>query len=324
MNKEFFSRFCHDHDFEFVKSLDENKRKDTAVLLVKSKTSNKNSVLKFYGSLAPSYSKEAIQKEINFYQQHNSEFLLTPVCLGENFICLEYYSGNPLRDEIDSKLFQESQNFDDIVLLEKARNMLDWFHYLEKGLFAANKTEAKFIVESIFDRIGNLMSSGPKKTTRPNFEYFILRQIYKILSPRFKNNLTKLINSWTQKNYNLLSKFGHNDLHCRNILTDKKIKTLKIIDFENLSSPGSWLSDLLYFYVTLYACFSSNRNMKEKIKKQTIHHIKEREPRFTMNEINNLINMFFLAAEVNSRWRLHDKGIKFNKIILFALSLFKF
>jgi len=319
MNENFLSQFCKEKDFIFIKSLNTNFRKNTAVVLVKSKLNDTYFVLKIYGEKGTL----GLNNELSFYEKYNSAFILKPKIIGKNFICLDYFDGS-LRDIIDQKLNSNSNTFENLQFLKNLQKMFDWFHTLEQEYFSVSPLTKNLVIDSIVDRIGNLIASGPKGTTRPSFEYFLLRQIYKLFFKKFKKNLEILINDWTLKNYNLLSKFSHNDLHCRNILIEKNTKNFKIIDFENLTSPGAWISDLLYFYATLYACFLSDHKIKEEIRKHAIQHIIHRENRLNQNDIKKLVEIFFLSAEVNSRWRLNNQGINFTKILNFAFLLLKF
>jgi Ser/Thr protein kinase RdoA (MazF antagonist) len=59
----------------------------------------------------------------------------------------------------------------------------------------------------------------------------------------------------------MMNDIGHYDLHSENVLVGK---TCKIIDFGNYKKPGIWISDLLYFYSTIYASFSSNDIYQKK------------------------------------------------------------
>ena len=104
------------------------------------------------------------------------------------------------------------------------------------------------------------------------------------------------------------------------VLIDKNLK-LKLIDFEKLSIPGIWVSDTLYFYATLYALVSSQRNMKKKVKKMAYDYIHKKEPKIETNDINHLIDIFCFAGESNSRFRLHNNGIKLSAILNFVLSI---
>lgn len=321
MDKKYILNFCKEKDFEYVKSLDSNDRKDTAVILVKSNIDQNHFVIKFFGNHAPKYSIDSIKKEISFYKNNKSEFLLNSKITGDNFICLEYL-GHSLFDIIEKKIQNNSEKIFDDEFLKNIKRILDWFHSLDDE-YTYSKKNNKLVIDSLFERFGNLISSGPKGTHRPNFEYFILRQLYKLFSSKLKKNLTNIVNLWSQKNCKILSAFGHNDLHCRNILSSEDAKNLKIIDFENLKTPGSWLSDMLYFYATLHACFSSKSEFKIKIKKQALFHIQNKENKLHQKEISYLVDLFFLAAEVNSRWRINSSGIKFGKIFHLGYMLFR-
>ena len=62
---------------------------------------------------------------------------------------------------------------------------------------------------------------------------------------------------------------------------------------------------------------SSKSHLQNKIQDQACQHICSFEPRLDSNEIRKIVNLFCISAESNSRFRLHNKGIKIGKILEF-------
>ena len=60
-----------------------------------------------------------------------------------------------------------------------------------------------------------------------------------------------------------------------------------------------------------------------KIKDEVFKYILQKEPKLNSINTKQLINLFCLAAEVNSRFRLVDKGLKLNKIFAFVIAIIR-
>ena len=164
--------------------------------------------------------------------------------------------------------------------------MLNWFHNLQSDSGKMTNEQKNLIYNSWFDRIGNLLSSGPKGTSKPKFESFLLRQIFKIFSEKLKLKFIKIVQNWEYNNLHIISHYGHNDLHCNNVLSNYSLTKLKLIDFENISSPGVWLTDTLYFFANLHALFFSKHHIQEKIKDEVFKYILQKEPKLNSININ--------------------------------------
>ena len=140
-----------------------------------------------------------------------------------------------------------------------------------------------------------------------------------LLNSNLKRKLSKIVQVWLDNNIQFVSAYAHNDLHCNNVIIDKE-KNLHLIDFENLHSPGVWICDVLYFYATLFALFSSKPKIQNTIKKTAFNHIKLQQLNLAEN-LCNLLDIFCRAADANSRFRLQKKGINIFKILSFFQSL---
>ena len=322
MNKKDLEIFCSSHGFILSKILDSNKRKDTVIILVEEKSSKFRFVVKIYGESAPENTKRLFKNEIEFYANNKSKYIPKMIITDKNFLVLNYIDGKTIREYIDFNRIQnndEKPNVD--YLLVESIGVLDWFYSLGKGVFESTQENVNLILDTLMGRIRNLIKSGPKNTSRSKFEDLMLNLMLKVFFPLIKKKIKKRILVWRNNNFKILSSYGNTDLHVNNFLVDSN--GLKLIDFENIISPGVWLSDILYFYASFYACFYS-KTEKEKIKTHAYNHILKIEPKFKRVDIISLLDIFCSSAEANSRFRLHDKGLKINKIMSFILFVIRF
>lgn len=319
MELEIIKNFCLENNFKLVKILSSNLRKDTAVVLV-TKENNKF-ILKIHGQEIPKVFKKKFDNELLFYSKNSGDNLLALISSGDNYFLLSFY-GRAIRDLLDDVIDSEWTEIKENNLLQATLSLSDWFFFKNSKNFVPNNDEQNLTVEALFDRIGNLVSSGPPNTVRPKFEYFILRQVFKIIRGSLQKKLKKLIINWSIKNSKLMSENGHNDFHIRNVLSDETFKKLKLIDFENYASPGTWIAEILYFYATLHVCFYTKPIFQKQIENNLIDFIIKKEPQINEEELYSLFRVFCLAAEVNSRFRLRNQGIKFSSIIQFSLSVY--
>jgi hypothetical protein len=170
------------------------------------------------------------------------------------------------------------------------------------------------ILNTLLDRIGNLITSGPKGTNRSNSEAFILRRFFKKNLKDLETNLEKIVDTWLKDKIKILSHYGHYDLHCNNFLSNQDFSEIRLIDFENIKSPGIWISDIIYFHATLYGLLSSKKQLQNEIKNNAFEYICQVEPKFDQDQIKKIVDLFCSAADANSRFRLYNKGIKINKM----------
>jgi|TARA_B110000438_G_scaffold302454_1_gene360177 hypothetical protein len=317
MDEKYIQIFCDKKKYQLIKIIDFNKRKDTATLHAKIPNTNKNILIKIFGSNAPPKVISSFKSEIEFYKNNSSLQCISNFINSEqNFFVIELFNGDTLPKIINSYFF--IRNEDDLSnIFSQIKLIFNEFYNFEVETTVINKNTKKFVVESLIDRLGNLITSGPKGSERSNFEAFILRQFYKKNLKNLEKKLNIIIESWIKKNYKIHTSYGHNDLHCNNFLSNTNFSDSKIIDFENLTYPGIWISDLLYFYGTLFALLSSKKHLQNEIQNQACEHICSYEPRFNPNEIYKIVKLFCISAESNSRFRLYNKGIKMNKILQF-------
>jgi hypothetical protein len=317
MNKKYIQNFCDTKKYELIKILDFNERKDTYTLLAKISNTYDNIFIKLFGPNASSKVELSFKSEIKFYKNNSSlQCICKLIHYEKNFFVIEFFQGDTLPKIIDSHFFIKNNN-DLSDIFSQINLIFENFYNFNQNFSPISENEKKFVADSFIDRLGNLITSGPKGTKKSNFESFILRQFYKKNYKDLEKNLNKILNSWIQKNYKIISSYGHNDLHCNNFLTNNDFSNSKIVDFENLRYPGIWISDLLYFYGTFFALMSSKSHLQNKIQDQACQHICSFEPRLDSNEIRKIVNLFCISAESNSRFRLHNKGIKIGKILEF-------
>ena len=319
MNKINFKNFCESKNFELIKIINFNKRKDSAILLVKSKN-DQNFVIKIYGNNAPEEIKKSFQIEINFYKNFNFNGIPKLFDYGNHFFILEYFEGLSLTESVE-KFFLNPNKFDKFYFSNSILSTFDWFYDLKSGIHSAKNNQKKFIIDSFLDRLGNLLTSGLKDSKKSKLESFFLRRFYKNNFKLLEMGLTKIVDYWINDNLKILSFYGHNDLHGNNVLVDQTLSKIKLIDFENIKSPGIWICDIIYFYGTLFALFSPKKELQNKIKSYALNYICTKEPNFNKNQIEIIIDIFCKAAASNSRFRLYDEGIKITKMLEYRNSI---
>lgn len=327
MANSIIEKFCFERNYNLLKILHHNPDKDSFVILVTPNDSDKEYVVKILGTRTPDYIKKTFQTEINFYKQNSGSFITQLIECNENFLVLEFFNGMPLTQFIKKK-FMYKQNKQELeLLLTQCSLLFDWFYGLGKGLFLTQKKNDNLIIQTMLDRIGNLLTSGPEYTKPLGFESFILRQIVKLLIPKIEQTLTKIVKAWNKNNAKILSDYGHYDVHCENILASENFlvdeNKIKLIDFGNFRSPGIWISDLMYFYATFYASLHSKKKIQLKIKKYAYNYIIKKEPNLDVPYTYKLLEVFFISGEVNSRFRLEDKGFKIKLALQLILSIIR-
>jgi len=320
MNNLTLKDLCEKFDYSFIEFLHQNFDKDTSVSKIKNNKTNQFSILKILGPSANNNVKSAFLNEIEFYKTNSS--LCAPKMLfsGENFLIIEFIPSVSLREFIESTFFQN--NFDDDLFCELIKNIsntLDQFFKIENKIFMPKKNQIELISNTLFDRIGNLISSGPEFTKSSKFEQFVIRQFFKFSSRKLKNNIVKIVINLVSNDVLIMNDIGHYDLHSENVLVGK---TCKIIDFGNYKKPGIWISDLLYFYSTIYASFSSNEAYQKQILQLAFSYICSIDPALKKTNIFELVNLFCFAADSNSRFRIANQGLKFFKLLKFILTVY--
>ena len=320
MNEKYLEDFCAQEGYQLVDIVTANKRKDTSILLASSQDSGKKFIIKIFGPNAPNNIKSSFESEINFYRSYSFNGIPKFFDSGKNFFILEFFNGYPLPKTIEQYFFPSNQN-NISRFFSNAIPICDWFFNLETGIHFADNNEKKMITDVLLDRIGNLITSGPKDTVRSNSEAFLLRRFFKNNLKTLETNLAKIVDTWIKDGIKILSHYGHYDLHCNNFLSTQNFSEIKLIDFENIKSPGIWISDVVYFHATLYALFSSKKQLQNEIKNHACEYVCRLEPKFDKNQAKRIVDLFCSAADANSRFRLSNKGIKINKMREYADSV---
>jgi len=278
MEHDYLEKFCSSMNLNLIKKLQFNTRKNSYLAVVGIKNSTKKFILKLLGNQSTQTMQSAFVKEVEFYNKNNSNYIPKLYRSGTNFLILEFFNGYTLPVYLDSFFFTKNSDCHPDKLISNLFSMLQWFHDIEfeKGKTSINIQQ--ITANALFDRIGNLISSGPRGSSNLKFESFLLRQIFKLYSNRIQRKFNSIIARWISEEIHILSKYGHNDLHCNNIMVDRDLN-VQLIDFENLTSPGLWIVDTLYFSATLFALFSSKKSSQERIKRLAYEYISVREPR---------------------------------------------
>jgi len=311
---------CEKFDYSFIEFLHQNFDKDSSVSKIKNNKTNQFSILKILGPNANNNVKTAFSNEIEFYKRNSSLSAPKMLFSGENFLIIEFFPSVSLREFIESNFFQNNLNDNTFSeLIENISNVLDQFFKIENKIFVPKENQIQFISDTLFDRIGNLISSGPEFTESSKFEQFVIRQFFKLSSRKLKNTIEKIVTNLISNDTMIMNDIGHYDLHSENVLVGK---TCKIIDFGNYKKPGIWISDLLYFYSTIYASFSSNYIYQKKISKLAFSYIYSIDPKLKQTNISELLNLFCFAADSNSRFRIVNQGLKIFKLLKFVRTVY--
>jgi len=311
---------CEKFDYSFIEFLHQNFDKDSSVSKIKNNKTNQFSILKILGPNANNNVKTAFSNEIEFYKRNSSLSAPKMLFSGENFLIIEFFPSVSLREFIESNFFQNNLNDNTFSeLIENISNVLDQFFKIENKIFVPKENQIQFISDTLFDRIGNLISSGPEFTESSKFEQFVIRQFFKLSSRKLKNTIEKIVTNLISNDTMIMNDIGHYDLHSENVLVGK---TCKIIDFGNYKKPGIWISDLLYFYSTIYASFSSNYIYQKKISKLAFSYIYSIDPTLKQTNISELLNLFCFAADSNSRFRIVNQGLKIFKLLKFVRTVY--
>ena len=320
MKENFINQLCEKHNFTFIEFLHQNFDKDTSVAKIQNKQTNEFAILKILGTKANEDVKTAFENEVAFYNSGEYSFAPKMLFQENEYLIIDFFEGVPLREHIHENFLQNKIDEEKFSILVKEISLtLDQFFSSGKGIFTGKQTDVEIISDTLYDRIGNLVSSGPEFTQPSNFEQFVIRQFFKLISSKLKINLTKIVNEWISNDKSILSDFGHYDLHSENILVGKNCK---IIDYGNFKKPGFWISDLLYFYATFFASLSSKKNLQQKIIEQAFFQISSKEKNLKNNKTLALINLFCLAGDINSRFRIQNKGLKILKILEFVKAVY--
>ena len=110
MNEKYIEDFCDQEGYQLLDIISANKRKDTNIILVSSRNSNKKFIVKLFGQNTPDDIKSSFESEIKFYKTHSFNGIPKFFNAGKNFLVLEFFNGDPLPKIIDQCFFIDNQN----------------------------------------------------------------------------------------------------------------------------------------------------------------------------------------------------------------------
>ena len=97
MDEKYIQIFCDKKKYQLIKIIDFNKRKDTATLHAKIPNTNKNILIKIFGSNAPPKVISSFKSEIEFYKNNSSLQCISNFINSEqNFFVIELFNGDTL------------------------------------------------------------------------------------------------------------------------------------------------------------------------------------------------------------------------------------
>ena len=308
--------FLEKLNLKFVKVLQFSERKKSYILLVK-KNNNEEAILKIISDDSDLQTKNSFKMESDFYNKVSNNNLLSTFMINHNYILFEKFLGI----ELSSFLQNELSKKDLEKILEKLFNAFDSIFCFDTLLNKQKTNLVNLNCLKFEDRLGNLFTSGPKGTHNSKLEKFILRQIFKFFSIKIKNFFLLTSYELIHNNFKIISKFGHNDLHCNNILIDD-VLNVKIIDFENISKPGYFLVDMLYFFGTFSAICGQNKAKRNVIQNSFLEYLYQKT-NIDKKLLMQLLNLFYLTGQSNSRFRFsnHTSFISILKLIFIISKL---
>lgn len=307
MKQTELEKICNENNLKINKIIHENPFKDSAVLQVFDSNKNKK-IVKIYGLDSPKNVRKAFEKEVKFYRDFKNDHMMNMTHTGERFFILDFFDGVSIREfllknELKNDIFEK--------ILDDSKEIFNWFFIKNHH----NLKNEQIVIDTIFDRIGNLATSGPRNTQKKKIESFLIRQAWKRVEGNLEKSIKQLVKKWNEAGVNMFSEMGHFDMHYDNMLINEK--KLILIDFGNVRSPGIWISDVLYFYSTFYAGLGKYPEFQKKVKEQAKKFLKSMDPKMEAENNEKIINLFFSACEMNSRFRIGDKKLKLQKIFHF-------
>ena len=266
--------------------------------------------------------KKKLKTEIEFYSKNKPTFAPRCITSGDGYLALDYIDGATLRKWlVDILTVNRKNNCDAEVrrIFYQSIKTIRRFVELEPLHSGPLKTATSNALKATLqERLKDLLLSGPRNTQKSVVENVISKVFYINFRPLINHLFHQLVNRWMSSELNLFSKYGHNDLHCNNLLVPAG--EVNLIDYENVCQPGIWISDVLYFGATLYAALSGKDRLQNWISEEVKDLIVSLEPKLAENS-RKILNVFLTAGETNSRFRILNKHTNLKSFFRFGSAL---
>jgi thiamine kinase-like enzyme len=221
------------NDYKLIELIQESKWKKT--MLFKVEKDGVNYIVKYIDRASPVDIKNKFFIEVEYYKNHQQEYLPKFIESNEELLILEFIQGKSLRETLlDNSLDAKAlalliKNVQDIYINSKRRN----------------KDPNNF--KNAFSHLSNLLQSGPIQTKHFKisiYKLFLNKLILLVLKFKLQWHISRIDKE------DLKNGFVHGDLHYNNIIIDNE-RNIKFIDFENIRYDGFFDFDIMYLYAML-------------------------------------------------------------------------
>ena len=266
--------------------------------------------------------KKKLKTEIEFYSKNTPPFSPRYVTSGDGYLALDYIDGVTLRKWLVDILPATGKNNCDAEVrriyyqsIQTIRRFIELEPLHSGPLEEATSSALKATLQ---ERLKDLFLSGPRNTQKSVVENVISKVFYIYCRPFINHLFHRLVNRWVGSELNLFCAYGHNDLHCNNLLVPTG--EVNLIDYENVCQPGIWIGDVLYFVATLYAALSGKNRLQNWISEEAKDLIVSLEPKLAESS-RKILNVFLTAGETNSRFRILNKHTNLKSFFRFGSAL---
>lgn len=281
---------CTRHGWEFVEILRFHPRKQTVTARIL--VDGTQAVLKAPLPSASTEVRAGIQREAEFYR--GGSFTLAPqlLCEGDGHYCRRYEPGMSLR-----QYFRQEPDTAKTRVADIARELVQALVAHRRRPSAIQDVDGAAAMA--MGRFRNLMTSGPHDTRRGALAHGVARRVAAHIAPAIRVSLRRAVSRWHEANSHYASDFSHNDLHADNVLVTPEGP--RVVDFENMTSPGFWWVDSAYFVASCFAMIPdlTTRNGLLGTVEEVIY---EAEPDMAQ-DLARILQLFCGAAVSNSRFR---------------------
>jgi len=235
------------NNYKLVEIIQENERKKTK--LIKVKKDSQYYIVKAIGKESPIDIKNKFFIEVEYYKNHQQEYLPKFIESNEELLILEFIQGKSLRETlIDNSL-------DTKILALLIKNVQEIYINSKRK----NKDPNNF--KNVFSHLSNLLQSGPIQTKDIKVSFY-KRILNKLILLVLKFKLRWYISRIDKED--LKNGFMHGDLHYNNIIINNN-GDVKFIDFENIRYDGFFDFDIMYLYAMLEININEDREERKLI-----------------------------------------------------------
>ena len=267
------------NNYKLVEIIQENERKKTK--LIKVKKDSQYYIVKAIGKESPIDIKNKFFIEVEYYKNHQQEYLPKFIESNEELLILEFIQGKSLRKTlIDNSL-------DTKILALLIKNVQEIYINSKRK----NKDPNNF--KNVFSHLSNLLQSGPIQTKDIKVSFY-KRILNKLILLVLKLKLRWYISRIDKED--LKNGFMHGDLHYNNIIINNN-GDVKFIDFENIRHDGFFDFDIMYLYAMLEINIDSESE-EMKILQDAINQL------LRNNFLMKIYNLFRYSVNLNNRFVL--------------------